>query len=44
MGAPTKAVTEFTGKAPSKPGARAIKLQTKANAAPINKTAGINTR
>ena len=29
-GAPIRAVTELTGKAPSKPGIRAIKLQTSA--------------
>ena len=40
-GAPIRAVTELTGKAPSKPGIRATRLQTSANAAPANRTAGI---
>src|SRR5699024_8867881 len=43
-GAPTKAVTEFTGNAPSKPGIRAIKLHTNANDAPASKEAGIRIR
>ena len=42
-GAPTNAVTELTGNAPSNPGIRAIKLQSKAKAAPANKEAGIRT-
>ena len=33
-GAPTRAVTELTGRAPSKPGMRAMRLQTSARAAP----------
>ena len=43
-GAPTKAVTEFTGNAPSKPGIRAIRLHTNANDAPASKEAGIRIR
>ena len=40
MGAPTSAVTLLTGMAPSKPGARAIRLQIKARAAPHRAVAG----
>ena len=36
-GAPTRAVTELTGRAPSKPGMRATRLHTKANEAPASK-------
>ena len=43
-GAPINAVTELSGKAPSKPGIRAIRLQANAKVAPINTVAGINTR
>ena len=43
-GAPTSAVTELTGKAPSKPGIRASRLQINAKAAPNNKVAGIKVR
>lgn len=43
-GAPTKAVTLFTGRAPSKPGIRAIKLQTNAKAAPQSIVAGMRIR
>ena len=43
-GAPTKAVTEFTGKAPSNPGNRAIRLHNNANDAPTNMEVGISIR
>ena len=43
-GAPTSAVTELTGNAPSNPGMRAIRLHTNAKAAPTSKVAGINMR
>ena len=43
-GAPTKAVTEFTGKAPSNPGIRAMRLHTNANEAPTSNVAGISIR
>ena len=43
-GAPIRAVTELTGKAPSKPGIRAIRLQNKANTAPQRAVAGMSTR
>lgn len=42
IGAPISAVTELIGSAPSNPGIRAIKLHTKAIAAPISKDAGIS--
>ena len=42
MGAPIRAVTLLTGMAPSKPGARAIKLQISANNAPHKAVAGIS--
>ena len=38
------AVTELTGRAPSKPGMRAIRLQAKAREAPITRQAGIKSR
>ena len=44
IGAPTNAVMELTGKAPSNPGIRAIRLHNNANAAPANMVAGINIR
>ena len=43
-GAPIRAVTELTGSAPSKPGIRAMRLQSKASAAPASREAGISTR
>jgi hypothetical protein len=43
-GAPINAVTELIGKAPSKPGIRAIKLHAKAKAIPVSIVAGINIR
>ena len=39
-----RAVTLFTGNAPSKPGIRAIRLQNNASAAPQRAVAGISTR
>jgi hypothetical protein len=39
-GAPTSAVTELTGSAPSNPGILAIRLHNKANDAPHNNDAG----
>ena len=44
IGAPIKAVTEFTGSAPSKPGIRATMLQNNAKAAPVSIHAGISIR
>ena len=43
-GAPMSAVTELTGKAPSKPGSLAIRLQSKARAAPVSSVDGIRMR
>ena len=43
MGAPISPVTTLIGKAPSKPGIRAIKLQNKARTEPAKITAGNNT-
>jgi len=42
MGAPMRAVTLLTGMAPSKPGARAIRLHINAKAEPHRAVAGIN--
>ncbi len=42
MGAPMRAVTLLTGMAPSNPGARAIRLQINAKAAPHRAVAGIS--
>ena len=44
IGAPIKAVTELTGKAPSNPGIRAIRLHINAKAAPVNIVPGIKIR
>ena len=44
MGAPTSAVTELTGSAPSIPGIRAIRLQANAKSAPISTQAGVSMR
>ena len=41
-GAPTSAVTEFTGNAPSNPGIRANRLHTNASDAPHIADAGIS--
>ena len=43
-GAPTKAVTELTGSAPSKPGMRAMKLHSRAKTAPQRAVVGIKMR
>ena len=44
IGAPTSAVTEFIGSAPSKPGIRAMMQHARASAAPVSMVAGIITR
>ena len=43
-GAPTRAVTELTGKAPSKPGRRARRLHTYASTPPASIVPGMSMR
>ena len=43
-GAPTRAVTELMGRAPSNPGRRAMRLHTRASEAPQSIVAGRSTR
>ena len=44
IGAPTRAATLLTGRAPSKPGRRESKLQIKVRSMPENSVAGISQR